>query len=88
VAHHRKALAGAVAVNTAIVGVGLAAGWEAGSLSLVVDGVHNLSDELALLALYLAFVLPQGVSRALLRSGNLFNALYRGALSSTRSSRP
>jgi hypothetical protein len=50
--------------------------------------VHNLSDELALLALYLAFVLPQGVSRALLRSGNLFNSLYRGALSSTRSSRP
>jgi cobalt-zinc-cadmium efflux system protein len=37
--------------------------------------VHNLSDELALLALYLAFVLPQGVSRALLRSGNLFNSL-------------
>jgi cobalt-zinc-cadmium efflux system protein len=75
VAHHRKALAGAVAVNTAIVGVELAAGWEAGSLSLVMDGVHNLSDELALLALYLAFVLPQGVSRALLRSGNLFNSL-------------
>ena len=74
-AHHRKALAGAVGVNTAIVVAELAAGWEADSLSLVMDGVHNLSDELALLALYLAFVLPQGVSRTLLRSGNLFNSL-------------
>jgi len=74
-AHHRKALAAAVAVNTAIVAVELAAGWQAGSLSLVMDGVHNFSDELALLALYLAFVLPQGLSRNLLRSANLFNSL-------------
>lgn len=74
-AHHRKALAAAVGVNTAIVVAELAAGWKAGSLSLVMDGVHNLSDELALAALYLAFVLPQGVSRTLLRSGNFFNSL-------------
>jgi cobalt-zinc-cadmium efflux system protein len=75
VAHHRKAVAAAVAVNAAIVAVELAAGWQAGSLSLVMDGVHNLSDELALVLLYLAFVLPQGLSRGLLRSANLFNSL-------------
>jgi len=74
-AHHRKALAAAVAVNTAIVAVELAAGWQAGSLSLAMDGVHNLSDELALVLLYLAFVLPQGLSRNLLRSANLFNSV-------------
>ena len=45
-AHHRKAVAAAVAVNAAIVAVELAAGWQAGSLSLAMDGVHNLSDEL------------------------------------------
>jgi cobalt-zinc-cadmium efflux system protein len=74
-AHHRKALAAAVAVNAAIVAVELAAGWQAGSLSLVMDGVHNFSDELALVLLYLAFVLPQGLTRNLLRSANLFNSL-------------
>ena len=74
-AHHRKAVAAAVAVNAAIVAVELAAGWQAGSLSLVMDGVHNLSDELALVLLYLAFVLPQGLTRNLLRSANLFNSL-------------
>jgi cobalt-zinc-cadmium efflux system protein len=74
-AHHRKALAAAVGVNAAIVAVELAAGWLAGSLSLAMDGVHNLSDELALVLLYLAFVLPQGLSRDLLRSANLFNSL-------------
>jgi cobalt-zinc-cadmium efflux system protein len=80
-AHHRKALAAAVALNTAIVAVELAAGWEAGSLSLVMDGAHNFSDEMALIALYLAFVLPQGLSRLLLRSGNLFNSLGLVAIS-------
>jgi cobalt-zinc-cadmium efflux system protein len=74
-AHHRKAVAAAVAVNAAIVAVELAAGWQAGSLSLAMDGVHNLSDELALVLLYLAFALPQGLSRNLLRSANLFNSL-------------
>jgi cobalt-zinc-cadmium efflux system protein len=81
VAHHRKALAAAVAVNAAIVAVELAAGWEAGSLSLVMDGVHNLSDEMALVALYLAFVLPLGFSRSLLRSANFFNSLGLVAVS-------
>jgi cobalt-zinc-cadmium efflux system protein len=80
-AHHRKALAAVVGLNTAIVAVELAAGWQAGSLSLVMDGVHNFSDEIALIALYLAFVLPQGLSRTLLRSGNLFNSIGLVAVS-------
>ncbi len=39
------------------------------------DSIHNLSDEMALVALYLAFVLPLGVSRNLLRSANFFNSV-------------
>jgi cobalt-zinc-cadmium efflux system protein len=39
------------------------------------DSVHNLSDEMALVFLYLAFLLPQGISRHLLRSANLFNSV-------------
>ena len=39
------------------------------------DSVHNLSDEMALVCLYLAFVLPHGISRHLLRSANLFNSV-------------
>ncbi len=39
------------------------------------DSVHNLSDELALVFLYLAFVLPLGLSRNLLRSANVFNSI-------------
>jgi Co/Zn/Cd efflux system component len=39
------------------------------------DGVHNLSDELALVFLYLAFILSRGVSRNLLRSANVFNSV-------------
>ncbi len=39
------------------------------------DGVHNLSDEIALVFLYLAFVLREGLSRNLLRSANVFNSV-------------
>jgi cobalt-zinc-cadmium efflux system protein len=39
------------------------------------DSVHNLSDEMALVFLYLAFVLPHGISRHLLRSANVFNSV-------------
>ena len=39
------------------------------------DSIHNFSDELALLFLFLAFVLSRGVSRMLLRSANLFNSV-------------
>jgi cobalt-zinc-cadmium efflux system protein len=73
-AHYRKPLVAAVALNTAIFTVEAVAGFQAGSLSLLMDSVHNLSDEMALVLLYLAFVLPLGVSRNLLRSANVFNS--------------
>ena len=74
-AHYRKPLIAAVALNTAIFTVEAVAGFGAGSLSLIMDSVHNLSDEMALVLLYLAFVLPLGVSRNLLRSANVFNSV-------------
>jgi Co/Zn/Cd efflux system component len=74
-AHYRKPVAAAVALNTAIVVVEAIAGFQAQSLSLIMDSIHNLSDEMALVALYLAFILPLGVSRNLLRSANIFNSV-------------
>jgi cobalt-zinc-cadmium efflux system protein len=74
-AHYRKALAAATVLNAAISAVEAVAGFEAHSLSLMMDAVHNLSDEMALIFLYLAFILSQGVSRNLLRTANLFNSL-------------
>jgi len=80
-AHYRRALTGAVVLNTAISAVEAVAGFESGSLSLVMDAAHNLSDEMALIFLYLAFILSQGVSRHLLRTANLFNSLGLVAIS-------
>ena len=74
-AHYRKPLAAAAALNTAIFVVEAVAGFQADSLSLLMDSVHNLSDEMALVFLYLAFVLPHGISRHLLRSANVFNSV-------------
>jgi cation diffusion facilitator family transporter len=74
-AHYRKPITAAVLLNTAIFVVEAIAGFEANSLSLVMDSVHNLSDEMALLFIYLAFILSEGVSRNLLRSANLFNSV-------------
>ena len=80
-AHYRKPLAAAVALNTAIFVVEAVAGFQSESLSLIMDSVHNLSDELALVFLYLAFVLPLGVSRNLIRSANFFNSIGLVAVS-------
>jgi cobalt-zinc-cadmium efflux system protein len=80
-AHYRRPLALAAALNTAVFAVEAVAGLEAQSVSLGMDAVHNLSDELALVCLYLAFVLSQGVSRRLLRFANLFNSLGLVAVS-------
>src|SRR5712691_1949091 len=74
-AHYRKPIAAAVALNTAIFVVEAVAGFQAQSLSLLMDSVHNLSDEMALVFIYLAFILSQGVSRSLLRSANIFNSV-------------
>jgi cobalt-zinc-cadmium efflux system protein len=73
-AHYRKQIAAAVALNTGIFAVEAAAGYWADSLALIMDSVHNLSDELALVCLYLAFTWLRGPSRFLLRSANLLNS--------------
>jgi cation diffusion facilitator family transporter len=80
-AHYQKSLAAAVVLNTAISAVEAVSGFEAGSLSLIMDAAHNLSDEMALIFLYLAFILPRGVSRNLLRIANLFNSVGLIAIS-------
>ena len=46
-AHYRRPLAAAAALNTAIFVVEAVAGFKADSLSLIMDSVHNLSDERA-----------------------------------------
>ncbi|MBI3672872.1 MAG: cation transporter [Rhizobiales bacterium] len=74
-AHYRKSLAAAAMLNTGIFVVEAVAGYQVASLSLIMDSVHNLSDEMALVFLYLAFTLSQGVSRNLLRSANIFNSV-------------
>jgi len=74
-AHFRKPLAIAAALNGAIFVGEAGFGLQANSLSLVMDGIHNLSDQLALTFLYLAFVLPLGISRNLIRSANVFNSV-------------
>lgn len=73
--HFRKPLAAAVALNSVIFVLEGTAGLQSGSLSLVMDGVHNLSDELALVMLFLAFVLSRGISRNLVVTANLFNSV-------------
>lgn len=80
-AHHKRAVATAVALNTAIFIVEAVAGFQANSLSLLMDSVHNLSDEMALVALWLAFILTRGPSRAILRFANVFNSVGLVAVS-------
>lgn len=62
-------------MNTTIFAVEALAGFQSHSLSLIMDSVHNFSDELALVCLYLAFALPVGLSRNFLRSSNVFNSI-------------
>jgi cobalt-zinc-cadmium efflux system protein len=74
-AHYRKRLGAAVGLNTVIIVGEAVAGWQAQSLSLLMDSIHNLSDEMALIFLLLAFLLPTALSRTLLRSANTLNSL-------------
>ena len=74
-AHRRKPLAVALALNTVVLVAEVVGGLGASSLSLILDGVHNVSDEVALAFLVLAYTLRTGLSGKLLRSANLFNSL-------------
>ena len=74
-AHVRKPLIYATVLNTGICLIEAIAGYQSNSLSLLMDSVHNLSDELALVCLCLAYMLPVRLSRHLQRSANLLNSV-------------
>ena len=65
----------ALQLNTAVLVVEIAGGVASNSFSLIMDGIHNLSDEVALLLLVLAYSLRTGLSGKLLRFANLFNSV-------------
>lgn len=65
-AHLRKPLAVALGLNTAVLAVETLGTFEANSLSLATDAIHNLSDETGLAFLLLAYTL---------RTANVFNSL-------------
>ena len=67
-AHRRRPLALALGVNSAVLVVEIVGGVQANSLSLIVDGIHNVSDEAALAFLVLAYTLRTGLSSRLLRT--------------------
>jgi cobalt-zinc-cadmium efflux system protein len=80
-AHRRRPLALALGLNSAVLVVEIVGGVQANSLSLIVDGIHNVSDEAALAFLVLAYTLRTGLSSRLLRTANLFNSLGLLAIS-------
>lgn len=71
---HRRLLLAALLNTVVVAGEGLA-GWSSGSLSLLMDAVHNLSDELALVCLVLASHWPGRVGRSGQRTANVLNSL-------------
>jgi cobalt-zinc-cadmium efflux system protein len=74
-AHRRKPLGAALALNTVVLVAEIGGGLVANSLSLIMDGVHNLSDEAALGFLFLAYLLHAGLSGRFVRLANLSNSL-------------
>src|SRR4030095_11406613 len=80
-AHRRLPLVRALQLNSAVMVVEIAAGIGSNSFSLIMDGIHNLSDEVALLLLVLAYSLRAGLSGKLLRYANLFNSVGLLAIS-------
>src|SRR6188472_3398133 len=79
-----RAFAIGVALNSTFVGIELAAGIWAGSLALVADAGHNLSDVLGLLlawgASYLARKKPSGRRTYGLRRSSILAALGNAIL--------
>jgi Co/Zn/Cd efflux system component len=73
--HRRLPLTRALQLNTAVLVVEIAAGIGSNSFSLIMDGIHNLSDEVALLLLVLAYSFRAGLSGRFLRYANLFNSV-------------
>jgi cobalt-zinc-cadmium efflux system protein len=65
----------ALELNTGVLVVEIVAGIGSNSFSLIMDGVHNLSDEIGLALLVMAYSLRTGISGKLLRFANLFNSV-------------
>src|SRR5258706_7351970 len=80
-AHIRKPLAAAALLNTAVFAIEAVAGTRAHSVSLLMDSIHNFSDELALLCLLAAYVFTVSLSRGLQRIANLLNSVGLIAMS-------
>jgi len=80
-AHRRRPHVRALQLNTAVLVVEIAGGVASNSFSLIMDGIHNLSDEVALFLLVLAYSLRTGLSGKLLRFANLFNSVGLLAIS-------
>jgi cobalt-zinc-cadmium efflux system protein len=79
--HRRPPLMRALQLNTVVLIVEIAAGLGSNSFSLIMDGIHNFSDEVALVLLVLAYSLRAGLSGKLLRYANLFNSVGLLAIS-------
>jgi len=75
VSHFRKPLAAAAVLNAAICLTEGAAAVSASSLSLLMDAIHNLSDELALVFLLAALLVSRRPSSNLVRCANLMNSM-------------
>src|SRR5207237_1678616 len=73
--HRRPPLMRALQLNTVVLIVEIAAGIGSNSFSLIMDGIHNLSDEVALVLLVLAYSLRSGLSGKLLRYANVVNSV-------------
>jgi cobalt-zinc-cadmium efflux system protein len=79
-AHRRKPVAAAFVLNSLVTVVEIGGGIVSNSLSLIVDGIHNVSDEAALLMLLLAYTLATGISRRFVLAANLFNSIGLGVV--------
>jgi cation diffusion facilitator family transporter len=72
--HVKKPLGLAAALNTTIFIAEGFGGIKGHSNSLIMDGVHNFSDELAMVCLFLAYVLPIAMSKNFQRIANVLNS--------------
>src|SRR5664280_658536 len=73
--HVRKPLAFAAGLNTIIFIGELIGGIKGNSNSLIMDAVHNFSDELALVCLYVAYLTQMKMSRSIQRVANVLNSI-------------
>ncbi len=74
-AHVRKPVAIAAGLNTVIFIGELIGGTKGNSNSLIMDAVHNFSDELALVCLYFAYLTQMKMSRNIQRVANVLNSI-------------